>query len=456
MNLEQIRRGKEEGEASSCLEKAVRDAVREEDPILVLPDGSELPSGVVLGSRESRKKYLLKWAGSGRVYCTCTGCRIEMRIGLRRAPHNTPFVYHPHRGDEERHAPWCPFREVRESSGSRGRGTSVPLVQRVGDTIVVSQKSGCYVIVSRDDRADPEELIDPRRGGNSRRPRFGGEERSLLEASWDHSGLTRFDARDPSSLQTWDSIAVRLNDAAKTLYVNWKQQLSEFLLVAGVSSNHSGGIAVANIARFRDALRPRGTRKYFGYVVGLFEAAEPCEVTGTVSVRLRDSDLELRVSSDHWQKRVKGLPKGNVVMIARVLLNEDGDNLDVDGFAFMGIASVTTPVPVDSLYEVRVVEKLVRERRYFAKPVAAMNVGCRYPDFILLDCRAKTYVEIFGFLSNPKYKAKADEKISDYSEAGIILWTWSPTSQADQMPPFPPAEIGGEAVIPRWIAGTVA
>ena len=115
-------------------------------------------------------------------------------------------------------------------------------------------------------------------------------------------------------------------------------------------------------------------------------------------------------------------------------------------FTLSRVAIMTTTsrfIPVDSSYELAVINRLAAERRAYAKPLGVEGDENELPDVELLDASERAFVcEVFGFDGSSaaarRYLRRAADKVETYNErfGENGWWQWWPSR--GEMPAFPP------------------
>jgi hypothetical protein len=93
-------------------------------------------------------------------------------------------------------------------------------------------------------------------------------------------------------------------------------------------------------------------------------------------------------------------------------------------------------VPCDSIHEVRVANRLVRERYLFEKPMLEDPLTGLVPDFVVHCGGEPVYLEVWGMENLKEYLRHKNRKLRIYRACGIILWVWDPTKDTP-MPALP-------------------
>lgn len=95
-------------------------------------------------------------------------------------------------------------------------------------------------------------------------------------------------------------------------------------------------------------------------------------------------------------------------------------------------------IPVESSYELEMERYLVRHSRIFVKPMHGEENETeerRRPDFLLLDTKPRTAVEVWG-MSTPDYLSSKAARLLWYQEKRIPLVSWNAVT-GDALPPLP-------------------
>jgi hypothetical protein len=85
----------------------------------------------------------------------------------------------------------------------------------------------------------------------------------------------------------------------------------------------------------------------------------------------------------------------------------------------------TAFLPCDSIHEVAMSNRLVAERRVFEKPVRLQPEDDMLPDFVLLDTRPPTHIEVYGMNGLASYERRKKEKQRLRAERCIPAVEWN-------------------------------
>ena len=142
-------------------------------------------------------------------------------------------------------------------------------------------------------------------------------------------------------------------------------------------------------------------------------------------ISIADSEGACAAAESSFARQVQ-YRRGRLIVLASGFKSAR-DTIDLQE---IGILACSDPyIPIDSLYELNVADRLVAEARSFIKPVRD-DGGAVVPDFILTDTAVEVEMEVFG-RTDPDYLEKAErKKIRD-------IWWWD-AATTDELPPFPP------------------
>jgi hypothetical protein len=103
-----------------------------------------------------------------------------------------------------------------------------------------------------------------------------------------------------------------------------------------------------------------------------------------------------------------------------------------------GFVASRSLIPLESHYELEMERYLVAQNRTFVKPMHGeeKEVGSgRRPDFLLLDTKPRTAIEVWG-MTTPDYLAAKGSRLSWYRENSVPLVSWN-AADGDALPTLP-------------------
>jgi hypothetical protein len=119
-----------------------------------------------------------------------------------------------------------------------------------------------------------------------------------------------------------------------------------------------------------------------------------------------------------------------------------GPWIAIRDMAALQLADTTSWVPVDSDLERRLALHLVSEKRQFRKPLAVeYNDDDLVPDFILEDRADRMHLEVLGRMTDPEYRAHAEDKRRRYKQDSQEVWWWD-VSTTSVIPALPGTDRG--------------
>lgn len=159
----------------------------------------------------------------------------------------------------------------------------------------------------------------------------------------------------------------------------------------------------------------------------------------------------LDMAAGIWERAASRFPRAlgawrqgaAIVVIAEIELKKGGRYANVVDLALMSVTE--NWIPFDSMFELKVANKLSAEGRAFVKPLRFdADADVVFPDFILRDTGANTPLEVFG-CSDESYLARKAAKDHYYREHFGIdgWWCWNAAIDPEgvTMMPFPAAVV---------------
>lgn len=95
-------------------------------------------------------------------------------------------------------------------------------------------------------------------------------------------------------------------------------------------------------------------------------------------------------------------------------------------------------LPCDSIHEVAMANRLVSLQRVFEKPIRMRAEDDMLPDFVLLDTRPATHVEVYGMNGRATYERRKQEKQRLRAQRGIPAVEWDIDREALNAVALPP------------------
>lgn len=144
---------------------------------------------------------------------------------------------------------------------------------------------------------------------------------------------------------------------------------------------------------------------------------------------------------DHAAKKYRhawrAIGKPTARVVALLLVERMAErHLRVIDLAAMLCSSVF--LPCDSIHEVAMANRLVAEHRAFEKPIRMGADEEMLPDFVLLDTRPATHIEVYGMNGVATYERRKEEKQRLRLARGVPAVEWNIDRETLADIPLPP------------------
>ncbi|MFI7524521.1 DUF1173 family protein [Nocardia salmonicida] len=252
----------------------------------------------------------------------------------------------------------------------------------------------------------------------------------LVHHLWEASRLTAWSAG--SRARTWADVARAVEQYAQTLTIS--RQPAERCLFTVPAYRRE--LAAANLAAFDTFVATlQADRKQIrrGFVLGEIKSIDE----GQYGLRYQlahqsrqrqifvNAELDSRLRSSYRPAFAQAGEDagGRKVGLFYVERSRNGFTIAVDAAVMLTNSAY---IPSDSSFEVRMADALHAAGRSFIKPVtydAASDAV--FPDYVLTDTTAPTYVEVWGLPGREDYERRKAEKIAHYQRAAATLIEWN-------------------------------
>ncbi|OIQ72658.1 hypothetical protein GALL_457140 [mine drainage metagenome] len=401
-------------------------------------------------STEARKRLLAPHHGSATVECLCTNPPIPMTVAHRTIPSETWYLVAADREQAKRHAPDCLARQ--DGAGTPAAPESAGPAAMIDETGVTLARG--FLREWRE--STPERETPPPRASRDpdTAPRGVGLV-GLLWMLWSQAGLNLWKP-GYAGKRDWDIVRLRLRDAAARIRSakadHWT--LADDLFVPP-QFNSREAKSKATSEAFHGALNAALASRRVVFLLGEIKSATRLP-DGAMALRLHNAlpsieitvppglagDLERAASA--WNGLVAAERTDRRILLSRVRRTVDGATISCVGAGVMRVDA--NAIPFDSSYERRVAALLTEQGRAFAKPFTQGNAPSWWarkmdalgvaPDYVLTDLFPGVFCEVLGRMSDREYRSHAEAKLATYRRAGVPLWAWNPSEDADP-PPLP-------------------
>ncbi len=385
------------------------------------------------------KAVLIKARQGGTVKCACPGTG-KRQLSIRHFDTDTFFLArYPFTGWE--HANDCRFYAPNpDRSGLCGYQKGVV---EEGQNGVVRIRLDVGLKKQKASETNSNSALPSPSRGQGRNSQPAMRLLGLLHFLWDEADLNSWwpamQGKRDHGLVNWE-----LEKAASQIIAG-KIRLDSVLLLA--DQNPKGRWACRNQERVRTAVAS-GTRMIAILPLAQYTPERMTEMETSLKVSGFNGVPLLDMPRGLWQRTRQRFPRTiaawekqqRVMAIVELDLKKDGKYAKVVDVALMPVSA--NWIPFDSLYELKVADKLTAEGRGFIKPLRFdADEDVVFPDFILRDTGDDTPLEVFG-RSDEAYEARREAKTAYYTATFGIgnWWCWNAAADPEglHIQPFPP------------------
>ncbi|SFF74806.1 Protein of unknown function [Actinacidiphila alni] len=248
----------------------------------------------------------------------------------------------------------------------------------------------------------------------------------MLHWVWEEARLNCWNSR--WTHRTWATCHAEISRAMVDVTLNGTDADDIAYVVPPYREADAARNALA-FARFRTRLSRRGGRQHRGLVLAEIKDV----VTTDHGVRyalahhrgslFATAALHKRLCASYRPAFSQSLRqvRGRRIGLFLVELTSKG-NLRVIDMAAMLVSHLY--LPADSSFEVLMADALCTHRRSLVKPIRYDGTQAVFPDFVLTDTEAPTYVEVYGVRGRAEYEARKEAKRTYYRDQGITVIEW--------------------------------
>ena len=371
------------------------------------------------------RKVLERCYKKAVLYCCCPG-RGEKKLYIRYVSDTDTYIVARYPGTGREHARDCIYYQAESSSSAVTRTDARDMIEETSSGLIrVKTVIGIRKRDTVPKRSEERAERRSRLGGTGLRVVRRKPVISLLNLVyllWERAGLNRWHP-NMEGKRNINTVYALLENAARKV-VAGREVLSRVLLI-GTRSRFQ-----ENLNRQKLEYAEKNNRRLI--ILGLFEGVKG----DRIFLKYSNSLPEIRIEGSLWERMREEhgavlKSKYNIL----VAIQTDPPVRGKNGRYFTvarDIALVPVSenwIPVNSVHELMVVEKLIREGRIFKKPLLRENQKI-FPDFVLLDSLVKIMKVFDG--------KKGDEFRLYSSRYGSNWWYWDVIKNPDRIPSFPP------------------
>ncbi|MBB2984282.1 hypothetical protein FHX57_006446 [Paraburkholderia tropica] len=323
--------------------------------------------------------------------------------------------------DGVHHAPGCDFQKDPGRERPAAAGDSTAAIVEGHDGLNVRLDA---TLIQRDVVPGPR---TPKTGTAPRTTRRRAPLLAFLQALWQTAGLTSWPGT--SMARGWGAVnAMLLAGLGAQAKINGAPA-DEVLYVMRRYEESERETINAEFDAFLSRISNDGTVSHRALILG--ELGEVADTPYGKSITLRQRRQKYFSTTalvDHAAKTYahawRAIGDGSARVIAVLLVERTAKgHLRVVDLAAMLCSS--TFLPCDSIHEVSMANRLVSARRIFEKPIHMGAADDMLPDFVLLDTRPTTHVEVYGMYGLASYERRKAEKLALRAARGIPAVEWN-------------------------------
>lgn len=396
------------------------------------PEGEKIYSAKFQTSPEyarAWRRVLEKCYKKAVLYCCCPG-KGEKKLYIRYVSDTDTYIVARYPGTGKNHARDCIYYQAESSSGAITRSEREKLVEETSDGLIrVKTVIGIRKRDTVPKRLETEKKPKPRNSGLRvvrRKPAISLL--NLVYLLWEKAGLNRWHPNMEGKRKI-STVYTLLDNAAKRVMAG-REILSKVLLF-GTQNRFQ-----ENLNREKLEYAEKNNRRLI--ILGLFEGVKE----NRIFLKYGSSLPEIKIDDSLWKKTEEEfgvvLKSGCSVLAA---IQTDPPVHGKNGRYFTMAKDIALMpvsenwVVVNSVYELMVAEKLIREGRIFKKPLLRENQKV-FPDFVLLDSHIKI-MKVFDTVE----KRKEEFRLC-HTRYGSNWWYWDVMKNPDRIPPLPPRTYG--------------
>lgn len=392
------------------------------------------------------KSVLQKARNLGNAVCTVTCCcygkgKKQLMVRYLSGSDTYTLAKYPSSGSE--HSLDCKFHSLDETqSGMQGYESGV--VREKDGIMHIKLSIGMKKIDEvPQDKVTPLRLAQRAGNGQSKMSLVG-----LLHLLWSEGELNKWYPK-MAGKRKGSTVSNQILKASKNIKVG-RLSVDEVILVR--TDDDAKNILHSNIKNVDDSFQ---SKKRLIIVTTFARYNEekhakntpdllPINNFGGMPISKMDSDSLAKLMNS-FPIEIAGWKKGKQVVVIALIDTPTKNNKYINSKVLqMGLMMVTDNwIPIDSVYEGEVADKLTKEDRAYIKPLRYDAAESEvFPDFCLFDTNSAEAVpmEVFGLMKE-SYLQRKKEKIEFYdnrfTRSGWWFWDAAANHDATKMPPFP-------------------
>lgn len=274
----------------------------------------------------------------------------------------------------------------------------------------------------------------------------------LLHILWDKAGVNKHFPRNDGKQRDWTSTARFIKNTIQNGRIKRKAMSS----VIFINQWKKDDKHLQDFWSWTHGLAEQNKEGSVGVIIGRVATLHQAAPNGALELRLDLIPTYIKLGEAASRDLIKSYPriidklknnpsqKDRGFSIVGIFLVTNSTRIDTNGqtkkclIARKGALMMTTTdyIPVESDYELQMANALIDAKRRFVKPIRHDNDSPVFPDFIIIDEKPATYVEVFGITNDPDYEKRKQEKLNYYKRANKKLITWNAAAN-EEIPNIP-------------------
>ncbi len=274
----------------------------------------------------------------------------------------------------------------------------------------------------------------------------------LLHILWDKAEQNKHFPSSDGKLRNWNTTAYFIKKTLQRGRIKGKA-MSSVIFINQWSKDEKHSKDYWNWSR---GLADQNKEGVVGVLIGRVADLHQAAPTGALELRLdliptyiklgEAASRDLRTSYPRIIDKLQSTPssKDRDFAVVGIFLVTNSTRIDNNGqtkkclIARKAALMMTSKdyIPVESDYELQMANALRDANRRYIKPIRHDSDSPVFPDFIIIDEKPATYIEVFGITNDQHYEKRKQEKLAYYQRAKKQLIAWN-ASDNEPMPTIP-------------------
>jgi hypothetical protein len=407
---------------------------------LRFPDGKIKPiTWLETHSKEAQRELEQCYAAGERVKCLCHGARVPAdQAPLLYIRFTDKYILARMPGTKDDHHPSCIFSHEYAQASDKGEVSADSAYKDLPDGKF--SLTPAFQLDRNIQDAIKEKAGVPEKQHHTK-GRTGATLLGMLQFLWEKSGNNRY---YPNKQRNWPRTAWFLEQTISHGKIGNKP-MSETVYTPIWKRDDSHK---RQFWQWADGLAQDGQSGKVGVLIGSVRSFHTHDPFGGDAIEFTLDDLPASIrltipaqkaflaSYQRFWGVLAHVNANSSVKVVAIFLVSNGHRTDANGklvkclVASKSSIMMTTKdyIPIESKYELMMADALAQAKRAYVKPIKWDGTQDTLPDFVLIDERPATFVEVFGVSNDTEYNQRKQQKIALYKERGQKLISWDAAS----------------------------